>query len=44
MNKPKRRSIWIDDSLWERIAAAAKKDGRSASNWLRAIAAAAIVR
>lgn len=34
-NKNVRRTIWMPDSLWEKISSAAKRDNRTISSWLR---------
>ena len=42
MEKNQRRSVWITDSLYDRIKKAAALDGRSVANWIRAILAKAL--
>ena len=32
-----RRTMWFDEARWSRMKAAATKDGRSISGWLRAL-------
>ena len=38
------RSMWITDKQWSAMKAAAKKDGRSISGWLRAIVDKALTK
>lgn len=35
MAKKTRRCVFVDDKEWVQIQAAAKKEGRSASNWIQ---------
>lgn len=35
LKNPRRRSIWIDESLWARMKKKARKDQRTMSSWIR---------
>ena len=44
MNNTKRRTMWFPDALWAKVVAAAKRDGRTASGWIRQAILAALAR
>ena len=42
MSDKKRRTLWISDDLWDRLAAAAREDGRTASEYVRRLLLSAL--
>ena len=42
MTDKKRRTLWISDDLWDRLAAAAREDGRTASEYVRRLLLSAL--